>query len=85
MWFSGYKNQSTGSYINIHYSSIFQLKPIQNTTNITEITKISLKLGTSHTKQIQIDENFSPIAHSTKKHKNLALLTFLTIVHRSTK
>ena len=28
----------------------YKLKPIQNTTNITEITKISLKLGTSHKK-----------------------------------
>ena len=46
-----------------------KLKPIQNTTNITEITKISLNLSISHTKQIQIGENFSPIVHSKKKHK----------------
>ena len=42
----------------------YEFKPIQNTTNITEITENSLKLSTSHIK-IQIGENFSPIVYST--------------------
>ena len=52
----------------------YKLKPIQNTTNITEIIKNSLNL-VPRTKT-QIGENFSPIVYST----NLTLHTSSTIV-----
>ena len=61
--FLGIKIKNTGLHANIHYSSILHIKPIQSTTNITEITEISLNLGISHTKQTQIDV----IQHSTSE------------------
>ena len=53
---------------------LYKIKPVQNTTDITEITKKIIKLSTLH--KIQIGENFSPIVYST----NLTLCTSLTIV-----
>ena len=70
MWISRAKIQILDPTQLFIIAVFYKVKPMQNTTNITEITENSLKLSTSHNKQIQIGQNFSPIVYSTKSTKS---------------
>ena len=90
MWISRVKKYKILTPTQLFIVVVFyKLKPIQNTTNITEITQKFIKLGTSHTK-IQIGENFPPIVYSTKSDtSHISHYCFSTEcfshMHRSTK
>ena len=75
MWIPRVKKHKKLNPIQLFIVVVFyKLKPIQSTTNTTEITKNLLNLVPRTI--IQIGEKFSPIVYST----NLSLYTFLTIV-----
>ena len=69
------KVQNTNSYTIIHCSSILQIKPVQNTTNTTEITENSFNL-VPHTLKLKLVR----ISHPLSTTQNRTFFTFLTIV-----
>ena len=80
MWVFQVKNVKLQATTKLFIVAIFyQINPIQNTTNITEITENSLN-SVPHT-NLKIGEKFSLIVYITIQY-NLTLLTFFSYCHK---
>ena len=75
MWISRVKKYKILAPTQLFFVVFYKLKPIQNTTNITEITE-NLLNSVPHTLKFKL----VTISHLLSTTQNLILLIFLTIV-----